>query len=177
MKIRINHNRAFTLCGVIVGIFLIIMGVLVICLLRRCTQIQPRELPDDAVGELDERYPGWETNNNSRPWPTKFVPSALDISTPDPSSVVYEKVFLDNDFLVQISKDGSLTNWATVFHWIIGGSFGECDAQGVPWVYGFRTFKTNGISYTMNRDYSGFDIKVDPEVMATNRMMFWRSVK
>jgi len=182
MRIRLNPNRgrlALTLGGLIVGIMLLIVGFAVVFLLLRLAKIKPRELPDDVQEEMEREYPGYETNHSAQAWPVHYVPAALDLVTPEPNAPIYEKVLIDNDFLVQKCIDGTLTNWLTEFHWIISGySFDMAeDENGVPWVSGFAAFTNEGVSYRMKEDYSGFDIQVAPEVMATNRAMFWRTTK
>jgi hypothetical protein len=180
MKILLSHSHkqeALTLVGLIVGIMLIIVGCTVVFLLMRLAKVKPRELPDPEADEWMQQEYG--TNWQSRDWPVQFVPEALSLITPAPSGDVYEKVFIDNDFLVQKCIDGTLTNWWTEFHWIIGGSGfgGSLDDQGIPWVFGFAEFESEGVTYRMKDDYSGFDIQVAPEVMATNQAMFWRTTK
>ena len=183
MKILLNRSRGkggLTLCGLIVGIMLIIVGLTVIFLLFRLAKIKPRELPDpEAEDFMEQEYPGYETNHQARNWPVQYVPSALTIVTAAPDAPLYEKVIIGNDFLVQKCIDGTLTNWVNEFHWVIGGSsFSPTpDDQGVPWVTGFSEFQNEGVTYRMKDDYSGFDIQVAPEVMATNQAMFWRTTK
>lgn len=176
MKIALNPNRsrrALTLVGLIVGIMLIIVGVAVVILLMLFAKLEPRELPDpDAEEFMQEEY---GTNYHAREWPVHFVPMALDLVTPEPNAWVYEKVFLANDFLVEKCMDGTLTNWVTQFHWIVAGSMlTGTDENGVPWVGGFQVYSNEGVTYQMKKDYSGFDIDIDPEVMANHKSMFWR---
>lgn len=160
------------------GIMIICVGALVVILLMRLAKIKPRELPDDIQTEMEE-YSGYETNLEARAWPVHYVPAALDLVTAEPDAPLYEKVLIDNDFLVQKCIDGTLTNWITEFHWVIGGSSltSDIDGGGVPWVMGFDEFEREGVTYRMKKDYSGFDIDLAPGVMETNQAMFWRVSK
>ena len=183
MKLTLNPNRArrgLTLGGLIIGIMLIIVGSVVVFLLLRLCKLKPRELPSEAQQEMEE-YSGYESNFASRTWPVHFVPAALDLVTAEPDAPLYEKVLIDNDFLVQKCIDGTLTNWITEFHWIIGGGsvtwLKEDGGADVPQVHGFDKFENEGIIYNMKDDYSGFDIQIDPEVMAAHKSMFWRTTK
>lgn len=181
MKITLNPNRGrmgLSLGGVIMGILLIIVGIIVVSLLVRLAKLQPRQLPEVAEDELDQEYPGWGTNYSAQGWPVKYIPQCLDIITPDPTGPIYEKVFLANDFIVEKCTDGTLTNWVAQFHWIVAGSMGltSTDENGLAWVSGFNTYSNDGVSYQMKPDYSGFDIQIDPALIATQQSMFWRSV-
>lgn len=184
MKIRLNPNRArsgLTLGGLIMGIMLLIVGFTVVMLLVRLAKIKPRELPEDIEEVLEEEYPGYTSNYQAKAWPVHFVPAALDLVTAEPNVPIYEKVLIDNDFLVQKCIDGTLTNWLTEFHWMIDGMSINWLAEGggadVPQVHGFDKFQKDGITYQMKEDYSGFDIQISPELMATQKVMFWRSTK
>jgi hypothetical protein len=176
MKIQLNANRrrsALTLVGLIVGCMIIIAGVAVVFLLMRLAKLEPRELPDPEAEEFMQQEYG--TNYLSRDWPVHYVPMALDLVTPEPNVPVYEKVFLANDFIVEKCMDGTLTNWVTQFHWIVSGSMlTGTDENGIPWVGGFQVYSNEGITYQMKKDCSGFDIDIDPEVMATHKSMFWK---
>lgn len=167
-----------SLGGLIMGILLIIVGCIVVALLVRLAKMKPRELPEVAEEEMEREYPGWGTNYSAQGWPVKYIPMCLDLVTPEPPGPIYEKVFLADDFIVEKCMDGTLTNWVKQFHWIVAGSMGltSTDDNGLPWVSSSNAFTSEGITYQMQPDFSGFDIQIDPSLMATQKSMFWRSV-
>ena len=180
MKIPLHPNRGrsgLSLAGLIMGILLIIVGIIVVSLLIRLAKMKPRDLPEVAEEELEREYPGWGTNYSAQGWPVKYIPTVLDMVTPEPPGPIYEKVFLANDFIVEKCIDGTLTNWIKQFHWVVFGSMGlnATDDNGLPWVSGFNTYSNEGVGYKMKSDYSGFDIQIDPGLIATQKSMFWRS--
>ena len=173
MNIRLSTKpQAFTLCGMIVGVMLLVVGVTVVFLLKRLADIPPRQLPPEAEDALNREYPGWYTNYTMIP--THYVPSALDMITPEPNVPIYEKVLLANSFFVEICKDGSMQNWETQFMWIIGNMSvavpPDCDV-----VYGSASYDKDGVHYKMKKDFSGIDVDPSPEFMSTNKMAFWKT--
>jgi hypothetical protein len=173
--------KAFTLIGLITTIVIICVVAYVICSVKRLAQLKARELPDENLEQVITNNFGTNWQNPSSlytpPWPVKWTFAGLDTVTKDPVGPIVEKVFISPDCLVQICKDGTLTNWATVFKWTYwGGSSLLSGEDGIPTVGGSSLFEDeDGTTYQMKKDLSGFEI--NPREMTNQTGVFWRTLK
>jgi len=175
MKLHLHPGQqAFSLCGFITGVMLLVVGVIVVVLLIRACKIPPRKLPPEAEDAMNRDYPGYYTNITMQTWPVHFVPWSIDLITPEPQAPIYEKVILADAFFVQVCKDGTFQNWETQFLWVIGDMSAatplDCDV-----VYGSMPYDKDGVSYKMKKDFSGIDVDPSPDYMATNKVAFWKT--
>jgi len=171
MKITLNQrNKAFTLCGLIVGCMLLVVGVVVVHSMVRCIkdlQANPRKIP-----ELEEAYPDWQTNSMA-PWPEQYAPITR-FNLP-PAGDVYERIQIACGFYVNICTNGNMKGWQPVLLWMDDPEVG---AVSNPWwdapvLTGFDMLEIDGVTYQMKQDFSGIDIQPSPAFKAANRIAFW----
>lgn len=171
MKITIKHgSSAFTLCGLIVGIMLIVVGVIMVELLVRACKIPPRQLPK----EVEEQYPDYQTNSaNNPPWPDQYNPITRYFTPPPENNGIYEKVTIASAFYVDMSFD--TINWEPVLLWEDDPEVGAVsDWWGVPELIGFQVMELDGVTYQMKLDFSGIDINPSPSFKTNHPCAFWR---
>jgi len=171
MKILLHHwQGGLTLYGVIMGVILIIFGILVFVLLKRATEIQPRQLPQ-VENAITNRYPSYVFGLKA-PWLVHWVPAPLDLVTPEPQAPILEKVLIEPTAVIEQSVN-SLTNWQFVANWTF---YPQDDFARSPNTFGeFETFSNGEVTIKMAKDWSGFDITPSKDLL-TNKCVFWRSI-
>lgn len=170
MNIKLSIRNGFTLCGLIVGCSLLVVGVVVVCSLVRCIkdlQAHPRR-----IDGLDEKYPGYQTNS-AAPWPEQFTPITW-YNVPPPEGEVYESIKIDCGFYVNRSLD--MKHWEPVLLWLDDSSTSLASPSpywNVPEIHGFESITIDEVTYQMKQDFSGIDIQPSAAFYATNKACFW----
>lgn len=203
MKIRLNKNRhrsALTLVGVIMGCMLIVVGVIFVVLLKRASNIKPKELPPEETSQYyqpfnpvldlspyEMPYQLWDVmQREGTNWPKVNDVYVQGSSWMDvPPQPAYEIVGLDN-FDVLMCVNCSIASQGTVasVSSLIGNTVPQGSTNEVWFNVGrfangdTNTIYTNAfITMQMKPDLSGVDIQQTEWAKTNVQTMFFKSVK
>lgn len=164
--------HALTLCGLIVGVMLVIVGILMCFLIKRASAIQPRSLPEDTnecnmgyspydyqrAEELPQQVYDYTFGTNHWP-PVDVYGYGWFPPAPTNSVVAYELIAMAN---IAVEMSSNMVDWVTA------GVFANGDTNAA-YTNAFATLR-------MKPDLSGVDIQQTPWARTNIGAMFFRPV-